>query len=400
MFEWEPLRKARPAPYILGMLFVAAGLDYLTGPAISSAGLYIFPVALASLRTGARWGIATVLAAGTLNVVADYSSSGHPLSATTQATNELIHLGVYIVVWYFCVMLSRQQESLERQHALMTQQRDQMATLNLQMSDEMQAARVIQKLLTGDPPHHPAVDIALHLEPARILGGDCLDLAFGPNNNTLAIAVGDVSGKGSPAALAGAVMTGLLGDAPERFTSPARTLDYLNRRIEGYLPDDMFVTLFYGLLNLETGVLTWACAGHEPPFLLHAEANTTPPDTLIASGFPLGWFSSGQYEEKTLRMVPGDTLFLFTDGLTELRLPGGDFLGAQRLRVLAQECPRDNSHDFVETLLTRCGATNADLADDLTALAVRFVAAPRATVQADGRSRVLMASRAAEAQRM
>jgi serine phosphatase RsbU (regulator of sigma subunit) len=354
---------------VLILLAMAGLIDYLTGPAMTSAGLYLFPVALAGWKLGGRWGILTVIVAVLLNVLADIEAPNHPLPLTIQSLNELIHMGVYFVVCYFCVLLGQQQKSLRAE-------RDQVQKLYRQMESEMEAAHAIQQLMAANVPQHPAIEVSTHLQAARILGGDCMDLTLG-SGDRLAIAVGDVSGKGSPAALAGATLLGLLEDAPSRFSSPAETLSYLNQRVAGYLPEDMFITLFYALLDLKTGALTYASAGHEHPFLFRAPDSTL---SLNAAGFPLGWFTHSEYEEQTLQLRADDLLFCYTDGLTDLRTRTGERLGEENLQALAGAYRSETPQQLLQGLLEQAVQTAQDIADDLSILVLRYQGPPRDSV--------------------
>ncbi|MBW8858029.1 MAG: serine/threonine-protein phosphatase [Bradyrhizobium sp.] len=178
------------------------------------------------------------------------------------------------------------------------------------------------------------MDIATFSATARILGGDTLDIA--QRGTHLAVLVGDVSGKGSPAALAAAVLAGLLDDCPTRFDSPARTLEYLNARLLNRLPPEMFVTALYLILDAATGKLLWANAGHERPFLLRAgEPGARTAEELGSdhgADLPLTLDAHSAYRDRETLLRPGDGLFCYTDGLTDLRLATGKRFGIDPLR--------------------------------------------------------------------
>jgi sigma-B regulation protein RsbU (phosphoserine phosphatase) len=187
----------------------------------------------------------------------------------------------------------------------------------------------------------------------------------------LAIAVGDVSGKGSPAALAGAVLIGMLEESPHRFRSPSETLNDLNRRLVGCLPDEMFVTLFYGILDLRTGELVFTSAGHEWPFLLTPSGER---EMLASSGLPLGLFPESEYADRRTRLRPDDLLFLYTDGLIDQRQADGERLGADRLFGLVGEACGGTCPELVEGVLQRAVEGTGEVGDDISMVAIRFLA--------------------------
>jgi len=275
--------------------------------------------------------------------------------------------------------LGRQQRSLAQQRDQLAADRDQIAAqrtevtaLHRRLEEDLQAARILQQVLTGSPPTHPAAEIHSSLQAARILGGDTLHLSLGPEEQ-LAIALADVSGKGSPAALAGAVLVGLLEDAPDRYGSPARLLRYLNDRLESRLPEEMFVTLFYGVLDLRTGTLTYASGAHEPPVLLRAEGQV---EKLEAGGFPLGVFPHAEYEGFAVELRPGDAIFCYTDGLTDQVRADGTRIGEEGLHELLAENAQLPCADLLPLTLQRAAGGSTTLGDDVTVVAVRFLGTP------------------------
>jgi sigma-B regulation protein RsbU (phosphoserine phosphatase) len=268
---------------------------------------------------------------------------------------------VFLVVCGLSVKLRQQQISL-------AEQRDELQRLNDQMEAEMRSAQAIQRLLTGPLPVHPAVEIQTHLQSARILGGDTIYLTLTPDER-LAIAVGDVSGKGSPAALAGAVLIGMLEESPARFRSPSETLDELNRRLVGRLPDEMFVTFFYGILDLRTGELVFSNAGHERPFLL---SRTGEGEMLSSFGLPLGLFPETEYAEYRTRLRPDDLLFFYTDGLIDQRQTDGERLTAERLFEMVGETCGGSCPELVDSVLRRAVEGTGEVVDDLSMVAIRY----------------------------
>jgi phosphoserine phosphatase RsbU/P len=238
---------------------------------------------------------------------------------------------------------------------------------------EMRTAAEIQQSILPEPlePEGPAGRVDLHAEmhPAREIGGDFYDY-FLIDANRLAITVADVSGKGTPAALfmavARTVMRGLAsaGDMADGMAAA-------NRLLATHNTASMFVTLFHGILDLSSGALRYCNAGHNPPYLLRAQGGR---DTLGATGIPFGIDAEMPYciDETVLR--PGDTLFLFSDGITEAFNTAGEEFGNARLEAALEAGRGDSAAGLVAAVLGATGAfaAGADQSDDITCLALAF----------------------------
>lgn len=184
------------------------------------------------------------------------------------------------------------------------------------MAGELHAATEIQmgflpKALDGEAVRG-RFDLSGSLTPAREVGGDLYDF-FMPDPGRLCLIVGDVSGKGVPAALFMS-MTMVLVRAAAKASGPGKIMETVNAALAMENPNLMFVTLFIAFLDLSSGELVYANAGHNPPWLLGA-GGSRQLDGL--SGPPVGVFADREYRSFDARMRPGDTLFLYTDGVTE-----------------------------------------------------------------------------------
>lgn len=361
--EWSALVS------ILILLGIAVFLDVATGPVVSAAAFYVFPVAIAGWRLGGRAAIAVAIAAVALNAVTERMGRDQPLPEVILLASEALHSIIYLGVAFLSSQLRRQQVAL-------TEQRDALEQLNREKEEEMQAARQLQKVLSAPPPQHPAVDIATFAEAARILGGDALNISLAPSGKHLAIAVADVSGKGSPAALAAAVLLGLLEDCPARYNSPAATLDYLNEWLVSRLPTGTFVTLLYLLLDLETGELNWSNAGHEIPWLL-LNAGSTESQVIDCPGlsetqFPLGLFDNVTYQECHTQLRPNDRLFCYTDGMIDFRLPTGERFGACRLHEAVAQTAHLTCAEQGTAIAHQTMAAGVSIEDDVTFAVIGF----------------------------
>ena len=136
---------------------------------------------------------------------------------------------------------------------------------------------------------------------------------------------------------------------PEYPTQPELVLGAVNRRILADTRTDQFVTVFYGILDPATGTLVYSNAGHCPPYLISAQQGKAI-QKLIRTGIPLGILEDRTWEQKTVQIVPGDVLLLYTDGITEARNEQGMFYGADRLLESARinlGCPAQEIRDAI-----------------------------------------------------
>ena len=191
-------------------------------------------------------------------------------------------------------------------HATQSQQR--LAAVD----SELATARAIQlAALPRKNPELPGLDVAAIYTPASDVAGDFYDF-LELDHGCLGIFIADVSGHGVPAALVASMLKIALATQAENASSPARILANLNTLFCGRL-ERQFITAAYVHIDPIAGVLTTASAGHPPPILRHGETC----DEIIAPGVVLGRFRDARYEELSRPFVPGDTLVLYTDGVTE-----------------------------------------------------------------------------------
>ena len=192
---------------------------------------------------------------------------------------------------------------------------------------EADALAVQRRLLARAVPAVPGFDIGVAWNFAEPLGGDAYVAARRPNGQ-LAVAIADVCGKGTPAALLMASTLATLEDLVESPLPAAQVCAQLSRILTPRLGDERFVSLAFAVLDPEQGILTYANAGHPAPLLLHADGRTS---RLTAGGPVLGVLAGATYEEGRLPLAPGDRLALFTDGVAEASGAAGEELGEARL---------------------------------------------------------------------
>jgi sigma-B regulation protein RsbU (phosphoserine phosphatase) len=231
-------------------------------------------------------------------------------------------------------------------------------------------------LLPRTLPHAGRVDIAARYHPAQKIGGDLYD-AFELGGKRMGLAVADVSGKGIPASIVMAICRTHLRHFAHRFDSPADVLRAVNDGLQHSLRRDMFITMVYAVIDLEEGRLRLARAGHEPPFFLPAEAGGAAPRRLSPRGMALGMVPPRIFdpsiEDAVLPFSKGDTLLLFTDGLTESPNHAGVEYSAARLGEALESAASLSATEMVESLMesVRRFTGRGNQADDLTLIAVK-----------------------------
>jgi sigma-B regulation protein RsbU (phosphoserine phosphatase) len=185
-------------------------------------------------------------------------------------------------------------------------------------SDQTAARKIQQTLIPQQLDPLPTYDVATHYRPFRDVGGDYFDIIALPEPHTL-IALADVSGKGMAAALLSANIQALVRSISSAGTEPQALAKWINQHLCRHTPSDFFATAVFLLLNRDSGELTYVNAGHNTPVIFGARGIKV----LQATGLPLGLFTEAEYETRTESLCPGDSLLLFTDGLTD-SIPGDD----------------------------------------------------------------------------
>ena len=187
-------------------------------------------------------------------------------------------------------------------------------TQRTRLEQELEMARAVQKsLLPTQPPNIPGFTLVADWRSAREVAGDFYDF-FSLPDGRCGLVLADVSGKGAPAALYMAMTRSLIRSEASRHTNPSAVLTEVNRRLLRDSSNEMFVTVFYAILDPVPRSLTYANAGHDPPFLRRASGGV---ERLPYGGLIMGIFEQLTLTDETLNLESGDTLVAYTDGLTD-----------------------------------------------------------------------------------
>lgn len=239
---------------------------------------------------------------------------------------------------------------------------------------ELQMAREIQQgILPRVFPSSSNFDLGARMVPAKAVGGDFFD--FIPlGNDSLGIAVGDVSDKGLHSAIFMAMTRSLVRVEAKRTIEPRGVLEGVNEHLMEMNEAGMFVTVLYGVLQAGTRLFGYARAGHPPPILCRGHGQITIPSLNL--GHPLGILPRPELDERTMELPPGSTMLVFTDRMTEATDKSGNLFGMERLREeLRRHCgiPAQALCDrLVETVIGYQG--DEALHDDVTLVTVRTLA--------------------------
>ena len=230
------------------------------------------------------------------------------------------------------------------------------------------AARIQKSLLPEPLDKTGGFDVAAVMLPARQVSGDFYDF-FRIDDTHLGFVLGDVSGKGIPAALFMAVARTVLRSTALHGASPKECLTVVNRVLAPQSRGQMYVTLFYGILDVTSGNLAWTVGGHSPPWLLPKEGPAYQMEG--PRGFLVGMFEEVAFDCTDTTLNPGDTILVHTDGITDAENPAHEMFGKARLAELIGQLKEDSVSRVAERVLEAVTefTAGAPQADDITLLA-------------------------------
>lgn len=234
---------------------------------------------------------------------------------------------------------------------------------------DLSLARELQiRLLPQSRPKLAHLDVAAKFVPARTIGGDLYD--FIPYSmSRLGLVIGDVSGKGAPAAIYAALVSGILRSHAPIEPTPSEMLSAVNLSLAERRIEAQFVSLIYAVWDDEDRTLTVANSGLPRPIYIHAGKN----EMIDILGLPLGLFDEAEYDELRFRTKPGDMFVFFSDGILDARNYKGEMFGSGRVEKVIGECKEQSADCVVESLFRAVAEHSAGVEafDDQTVVAIR-----------------------------
>lgn len=248
---------------------------------------------------------------------------------------------------------------------------EQLSSLNYDLD---MAARIQQKILKQDFPVYqddPRFDIYAHMIAAKHVGGDFYDF-FKIDEDKLVFFIGDVSGKGMPASIYMAVCRTMLKAIGSEVLDPAECITKVNNMLIPESDITTFVTVFYGILDLKTGNLSYCNGGHNLPYLVSKKGEVK--EMSDVGGLLLGKFEGASYDKTSITLEPGDTIVTFTDGVTEAENDNGGFFDEERVIKYLENSAGKNLNPIVKGLFLEVMkfAGTAPQSDDITVLATTY----------------------------
>jgi phosphoserine phosphatase RsbU/P len=265
-----------------------------------------------------------------------------------------------------------QQQDVIRQA---TRDREQL----LMVKNDLNTAAMIQQSIlpqTFPPfPQRTEFDIYAQMVPAKEVGGDFYDFFF-LDEDRLAFVIGDVSGKGVPAAIYMAVSRTLLKAVATQVVNPGETLRRINTMLIPEGSGRMFVTIFYGVLNTRTGDMQFSYGAQPPPYIRKNDGSVE--QVKQDGGFLLGMMEGMEYDSHKVVLRPGDTVLLYTDGVTEAMTADGQLFGDERLEGALRRSNGAPLKELLQAIQTDLAnfVAGAPQADDITMLALQYKGKP------------------------
>lgn len=222
------------------------------------------------------------------------------------------------------------------------------------------------------PENAEVLDIAASMNAAKDVGGDFYDF-FRIDDDHIGFVIADVSGKGVPAAIFMAVSRTLIRATGIRGVSASECMTYSNGLLAQESANSMFVTVFYGIYNIKTGEVRYTNAGHNPPYLMKTDGNII--QLPLSKNLVVGVMDDFEFTEETLTLEPGDTLLLYTDGVTEAFNSHEEDFGEKRLEEALSKLTQKSCQEIVDGVKSDVSAFvgETEQSDDITLLALKRV---------------------------
>ncbi|MBR4324769.1 MAG: SpoIIE family protein phosphatase [Bacteroidales bacterium] len=240
---------------------------------------------------------------------------------------------------------------------------------DLSIASEIQQA-ILPRVFPPFPDYCQYLDIAASMTAAKDVGGDFYDF-FQLDNDRIGFLIADVCGKGIPASIFMAVSRTVIRTTGLRGIPPAEVIDTANKLIAADSVDCMFVTVFYGTYNVKTGEVIYCNAGHNPPHVL--KSSCTVEILPKSKSMVVGAMEIAKYKEDRLQLEKGDSLVMFTDGVTEAMNPEREEFGTDRLNESLKDVAYRSCAEIIETVKDdiKDFANGAEQSDDITMLVIK-----------------------------
>lgn len=330
--------------------------DYLVGRDTSLGFLYVIPLSYSALSH--RLWITLALVA--ICVVLRQWLGPLEQSPDVFFVRDWILAAIFVSVVTALVRLGRQRrqffESARRQ-------RDEL------FEEVEMAAEVQENLLKRNQPPKTRYDIVATLEPAKVVGGDYYDfLSMGENR--LGVVIADVAGKGLAAAMLMPAVDITLQAVTERVDDPAAALEEMNRAFHENTGHANYATVFFGVLELDSGRLRYGCAGHLPGLIVRADGKA---EWLVEGGTPVGLLPGATFQTAETHLGPGDVLALYTDGVVEAENASEEAFGGERFAELVAAHRGEEAAAIEQALRTAVKTFRCDdqSIDDATLIVVK-----------------------------
>ena len=246
---------------------------------------------------------------------------------------------------------------------------EQVARQERRLERDLAMARELQfRLLPQALPKLPTVEIAAKFSPARAIGGDLYDF-LSYSNARLAIAIGDISGKGAPAAIYAALVSGILRSHAPMEPGPAEMLSAVNYSLAERRIDGQFVSLIYAVWDEENRTMQVSNSGLPRPVFCRKGKT----QMIEATGLPLGLFDDAEYEEFLFQAEADDVFVFFSDGILDATNKAGDLFGRTRLEKIITECCNNSAESIVKSVFKAAAehAKGVETFDDQTVVAIK-----------------------------
>jgi sigma-B regulation protein RsbU (phosphoserine phosphatase) len=246
---------------------------------------------------------------------------------------------------------------------------EEIARQERRLERDLSMARELQnRLLPQAPPKLKNLEIAAKFTPARAIGGDLYDFLAYSQSRT-ALVIGDISGKGAPAAIYAALVSGILRSHAPMEPGPAEMLAAVNYSLAERRIDGQFCSLIYSVWDDENRTLQVANSGLPRPVYCHKGKT----QLIEATGLPLGLFDEAEYDEFTFQAEPEDVFVFFSDGILDATNKAGDLFGRTRLEKIISECYPNSAESMVKSIFKAAAdhASGVETFDDQTVVAIK-----------------------------